>query len=169
MIARVRTGLLALILTAAMSSLALAGTFSGEPPVRARAHSAFRYCPDPQGLESFTSAQRASMRTDALQFLHVSLALDLSHSERSWRSETRALWRGVKHLSSAAALVAVGAGSPATQSGYALIVRHACGGSLVSRSATVTTAPAKGGCEACRTTYFFVDRRAKPLIYFVYP
>ena len=166
-----RIGLLAIVLAAASVPAALAGAHSRPSPpnpVPARPHSAFRYCPSPSGLEQFTRSARASARRDALDYLRVSLAVDLSHSERSWVAETRAFWKDITHP--AASPQTVYATDAAKDSGYAVIVRHACGASLLRRSLAVTLAPVlPAGCQACRTTYFLVDRRARPLIYFVYP
>ncbi len=142
------------------------------PPVKARPRGAFKYCPSPERLARFASATRASARAAVQDYGRISLAHDLADSDRSWQAEVRAMWLGKpasRQPESTARVVDVTA---ATANAYSLIVRYACGGALVRHSLTVTTAPKQASgerpCQACRTTFFLIDRRGRALIYFVY-
>jgi len=57
---------------------------------------------------------------------------------------------------------------PASRSGYAIIVRYSCGEPLVAKSLLVTIGQRNARCDACRSQVFFIDRRGRALIYFVY-
>jgi hypothetical protein len=157
--------------------IALASTSAAiyPPPVKARPGGALELCPDPAGLERFTRAVEASAGVAARDYGRVSLAFDLSNSDRSWRPEVRAMWErqtDASHPPFAEKLVTV---TSATANGYRLIVGRACGARLLGRSLAITLAPIRtprpgeGECQACRSTLFLVDRGGRALIYFVYP
>lgn len=126
---------------------------------------ALKACPSPQGLLGFDAAARAQARREALAYFSAGRARDLAVSDRSWWSSVGAPEPGRQRFE------VVGAG-PATQSGYAIIVRYSCGARLLERSLVVVLAPRQPPgvphCEACRENFFLVDRRGRPLIYFIY-
>jgi hypothetical protein len=138
------------------------------PPVRSRG-GALRLCPRAAGLVPFTAGARAAARSSSLSYGRVSLSRDLADSDRAWQPSVRAMWHG--HPPGASQDVRIrGVSGDATP--YRVIVHRSCGGGLISRSLAVTvgplTQPGEAECEACAETLFFVDRRGRALIYFVY-
>ena len=57
---------------------------------------------------------------------------------------------------------------PLPRSGYAVIAKFSCGQSLVSKSLQVIVGPRHMRCAACRSQLWFVDRRGRALLYYVY-
>jgi hypothetical protein len=141
------------------------------PPVKARAGSALTACPNPAGLERFNSrATKLAVRV-AGTYQRISLAEDLRNSDRAWWPEVRHTWRSGKPSKEALNQVAYGSGSPLSNNSYSVIVRFSCGQSLVARSLVVGIGPRQTHppyCSACISTLFFVDRRGRALIYYLY-
>jgi len=136
------------------------------PPVRSRG-GALAACPNPAGLTSFTTSATAAARRTASRYLRVSEAADLRASDRAWWPLVRQSWRSRKPGKGAGAEAALGS-EPASRSGYAVIVRFSCGQSLIAKSLLVTVGAPNARCVACRSQVFFIDRRGRALIYFVY-
>jgi hypothetical protein len=138
-------------------------------PVRSRS-GALRLCPSAAGLAPFTAAASAAARSSSLSYGRVSLSRDLADSDRAWQPSVRAIWGG--HLPAASQDVRIRGVSGGDATPYRVIVRRSCGGALISRSLVVTvgplTQPGETECDACAETLFFVDRRGRALIYFVY-
>lgn len=58
---------------------------------------------------------------------------------------------------------------PGPHIAFAVIVRYACGSKLLAKSLTVGIGPRyRHGCDACVSSLFFVDRRGRALIYYLY-
>jgi hypothetical protein len=138
------------------------------PPVRSRG-GALRLCPRAAGLVPFTAGARAAARSSSLSYGRVSLSRDLADSDRAWQPSVRAMWHG--HPSGASQDVRIRGVSGGDATPYRVIVHRSCGGGLISRSLAVAvgplTQPGEAECDACAET-FFVDRRGRALIYFVY-
>jgi len=101
----------------------------------------------------------------------VSEAVDLRDSDRAWRPTVRSHWSPSPTGSHKSSL-AVWSVTAARRNPYSVIVRRSCGAPLEERSLTVTIAPLAGQgehqCDACAETFFFIDRRRRALIYFIY-
>jgi hypothetical protein len=136
------------------------------PPVRSRG-GALAACPNPAGLQSFTTSATATAKRSASRYLRVSEVADLHGSDRAWWPLVRQSWRSRKPGKGPGAEAALGS-EPASRSGYAVIVRYSCGQPLVARSLLVTIGAPNARCVACRSQVFFIDRRGRVLIYFVY-
>ncbi len=142
------------------------------PPVKARSRGALEYCPNREGRARFTRAARTSARAVVEDYGRISLAHDLADTDRSWQAEVRAMWVGKAASRAPQSTTRVVDVTAASANAYSVIVRYACGGALVRHSLTVTSAPKQTPreplCQACRTTFFLIDRRGRALIYFVY-
>jgi hypothetical protein len=58
---------------------------------------------------------------------------------------------------------------PGPNIAFAVIVRYACGSQLLAKSLSVgVRARQRHGCDACVSSLFFVDRRGRALIYYLY-
>jgi hypothetical protein len=139
-------------------------------PVKARLGHAVTLCPNPSGLQLFTSVglQRATGEADA--YGRRSLAADLANADRAWWPHVRALWKtrtARKHSTD----VVVGS-EPAARSGFAVFLRPACGAATLKRTLMVTVGPSQAGpgphCDACNAHFFYVERRDRPLLWFIY-
>ena len=139
-------------------------------PVEPRPGHAVALCPNPSGLEVFTSValQRAAREADA--YGRRSLAADLANTDRAWWPHVHALWKtqtARKHKAD----VVVGS-EPATRSGFAVFLRPACGAATLRQTLMVTVGPSQAGpgphCDACNAHLFYVARRGRPLLWFVY-
>jgi hypothetical protein len=136
------------------------------PPVRSRG-GALAACPNPAGLQSFTTSATAAAIQSASRYLRVSEAADLRGSDRAWWPLVRQMWQSRKPGKGAETEAALGS-EHASRSGYAVIVRYSCGKSLVAKSLLVTVGQRNARCVACRSQVFLIDRRGRALIYFVY-
>ena len=129
-------------------------------------------CPSPSGLRRPDALVEAQARVAAILYGRVSLATDIANSDRAWRPQVRAMWSYDSGKPLAAETRVVRSETPAGASGYRIIVRRSCGAPLIRRSIVVTVAPAtpvgQSPCEACAEHVFFLDRRGRALIYFVY-
>ncbi len=141
------------------------------PPVKARAGGALAACPNPAGLERFNGTTTKLAVRIASSYGRISLAHDLRNSDRAWWSQVRHMWHSGKPSEEALHQVVYGSGEPLSKSPYAVIVRYSCGQSLVASSLTVRIGPRQTHppyCEACISSMFFVDRRGRALIYYLY-
>jgi hypothetical protein len=139
-------------------------------PSRARAHGALTFCPDEAGLESFTRAARLRATAVAESYGRISQEADLRSSDRAWWPEVRTMWRSGR-TTPAASTEMVDGSQLGAKMGYATIVRHACGEQLVEKSLSVAVGPRQTHppyCDACITSLFFIDRRGRSLLYFMY-
>jgi hypothetical protein len=153
-----------------LASAALASQFGASvypPPVAAHG-GALGACPNPIGLERFDrAATRLAVRV-AAGYDHTSLAIDLRDSDRAWWPQVRQMWRTGKPGQGVASQVVEGS-RPGPNIAFAVIVRYACGSKLLAKSLTVGVGPRqRHGCDACVSTLFFVDRRGRALIYYLY-
>jgi len=57
---------------------------------------------------------------------------------------------------------------PLARSGYGVIARFSCGQRLVSLSLQVVIGPRHARCDACRSQLWFVNRRGRVLLYYIY-
>jgi hypothetical protein len=168
-----------------VSSVALAGGFGAAaaagalqfrvsvspPPVTARAGGALAACPSPAGLERFNATTTKLAAQIASSYGRISLTHDLRDSDRAWRPQVRDTWRSGKPSEEALHRVVYGSGEPLSKSSYSVIVRFSCGQALVRKSLTVRIGPRQSHppyCDACTSTVFFVDRRGRALIYYLY-
>ena len=139
-------------------------------PLAAVPDHALALCPNHRGLEPFTrEATELALRAAAV-YGHRNLETDLQNSDRAWWPDVRQLWRTAHPRSGVGSGVVLGS-EPTMQSGYALFMGPACGSLTVQRSLVVTIGPSLAGhshCDACRSHLFFIDRRGRPLIYFLY-
>jgi hypothetical protein len=97
----------------------------------------------------------------------VSEAVDLRDSDRAWWPAVRAVWRSGKPGNGALNQVVDGS-EPLSRSGYAVFARAGCAEALVPESLLVVVGPRDQRCAACRSQVFFVDRRGRALIYYIY-
>jgi hypothetical protein len=164
----------AVVLATALASAAAVGAKHLDAlhpsPVKARPGHAVALCPNPTGLQSFTSVelQRAAHEADA--YGRRSLAADLANSDRAWWPRVRALWKTAtvrKHNTDA-----VVGSEPAARSGFAVFLRPACGAAILRRTLMVTVGPSQAGsgphCDACNAHFFYVERTGRPLLWFIY-
>ena len=140
------------------------------PPVTANPGHAVALCPDPRSLQLFTSVAKRRAAREADAYGRRSLALDLANADQAWWPHVRALWKtraARKHSS----YVVLGS-EPATRSGFAVFLRPACGTSTLQRTLMVTVGPSQAGpgphCDACNVHLFYVERRGRPLLWFIY-
>jgi hypothetical protein len=158
----------------------IAGAAGGFPaptypaPVAAASGHGLALCPNPQGLQPFTSSTVKLARQAAARYDRKSLETDLSNADRAWWLEVRRMWRSGhpgKGFFNYGRLVVLGA-EPAAQSGFQVFMRPACGVTTLKRSLMVTIGPSRAGpgphCDACDSHLFFVNRRGRPLIYYLY-
>jgi hypothetical protein len=140
-------------------------------PVKARAGGALAACPNPAGLERFDSTTTKAAVRIAGSYERISLANDLRNSDRAWWPQVRDAWRSGKPSKEALNRVVYGSGEPLARNGYSVIVRFSCGNALVAKSLIVGIGPRQTHppyCDACISTLFFVDRRGRALIYYLY-
>jgi len=122
-------------------------------------------CPSAAGLEPFTPAAIELAGTEAGLYGRLSLATDLRDSDRAWWPTVKRMWRTQgKHLVGQSVLES----GPAATSGYQVFLDPACGAGIVAKSIVVTIGPFDQNCNACRSHLFFVDRRGRPLAYYLY-
>jgi hypothetical protein len=140
------------------------------PPVAARAGGALGACPNPAGLERFNAAAAKLAARIAGSYGRRSLSVDLRGSDRAWWPQVRRMWRSGKPGDGTLNQVVYG-----TRRGpdiaYAAVVRYSCGAALTAKSLTVGVGPRQTRppyCSACRSTLFFVDRRGRALLYYLY-
>jgi hypothetical protein len=163
----------ALLIAAATAAGAGAAASAGlplniyPPPVHSRG-GALSSCPNPAGLEPVTRTATAKAVASASAYDKTSRALDLRASDTSWWPQVRSMWRtGRPELVNEV----VDGTELLSRSDLSTIVAFSCGGSLVARSILVGVGPRQWHppyCEACRTKLFFVDRRGRALLYYVY-
>jgi hypothetical protein len=140
-------------------------------PVAAVPGHAVGLCPSHRGLAAFTTQATKLGVQQAQSYARSNLETDLRNADRAWWPEVRRNWRTGRPASASSRLVALGS-EPAAQSGYAVFLRPACGTSTLKRSLMVTIGPSQAGpgphCNACNVHLFFIDRRGRPLVWFVY-
>lgn len=137
------------------------------PPVASRG-GALGACPNPAGLERFNpTTTRLAVRI-AGGYDRTGLADDLRDSDRAWWPQVRQMWRAGKPGRGVDSQVVEG-WQPGPSIAFAVIVRYACGPQLLAKSLTVGIGPRhRHGCDACVSSLFFVDRRGRALIYYLY-
>jgi hypothetical protein len=134
------------------------------PPLHSRG-GALAACPSPTGLRPVNLAATSGAVASASDYAHTSQALGLRASDRAWWPQVRSIWReGRPQL---ATEVVEGSG-PLSRSDYSTIVRFSCGSSLVAKSILVLVGPPHMRCDACRSKLFFVNRRGRALLYYIY-
>lgn len=139
-------------------------------PVEATPGHAVALCPNPAGLQVFTSVATQRARREADAYGRRSVAADLANSDRAWWAHVQALWKTPKARKD---FIDVVVGSePAARSGFAVFLRPACGAATLKRTRMVTVGPSQAGagshCDACNTHFFYVDRGGRPLLWFIY-
>jgi len=139
-------------------------------PVQARPGHGVELCPNPNGLQVFTSVVRQRAVLAASAYGRRSLAVDLANTDRAWWQHVRALWKtrtAQKHSTD----VVVGS-EPAALSGFAVFLRPACGAATLDRTLMVTVGPSQAGsgphCDACNAHFFYLERRGRPMLWFIY-
>ena len=139
-------------------------------PVRASPGHAVELCPNPSGLEVFTSVLRQRAALVAGAYGRRSLAVDLANTDRAWWQHVHELWKN-RTARKHSADVVVGS-EPAALSGFAVFMRPACGAATVARTLMVTVGPSQAGsgphCDACNAHLFYIARRGRPMLWFVY-
>jgi hypothetical protein len=153
-----------------VASAAPAHQFPGSvypPPVASRG-GALAACPNAAGLERFDPATTKLAVRIAGGYDRTSLAVDLGNSDRAWWPEVRQMWRSGESGQGVDSQVVEGS-QPGPHIAFAVIVRYACGSKLLAKSLTVGIGPRyRHGCDACVSSLFFVDRRGRALIYYLY-
>ena len=140
-------------------------------PVNSRG-GALATCPNPAGLQAFTTAGQVSAVKIARSYLLISEATDLRNSDRAWWPQARHVWS--KRTSSTGAtseVTAIYGSELASRSDYAVIVRFSCGQALVSKSLLVGVGPRQTHpprCGDCVSQVFLLDRRGHALIYYIH-
>lgn len=160
-------GAAALIATAALAS----GVYP--PPTHSRG-GALHLCPTLVGLERFSKSAVKTARAEVMRFGRVSESDDLAASDPSWQPEVRANWNSPDHKAGHGPQFVLGPvpATPVAKESYGIIVRHSCGSKILSHTLEFTTVPGHRSyppdCDACRTTFFTIDRADHPLIYYIY-
>jgi hypothetical protein len=143
---------------------------AGYPAPVASHGGALTACPNPAGLEPFDTKTASLAVRIASSYDRTSLANDLRQSDRSWWPQVREMWRSPKSANGVVSQAVYRSG-PAEKSAYSVIVRFSCGANLIAESLTVGMGPHQTRsmhCSACVSTLFFVNRRGRPLIYYLY-
>lgn len=160
-------GAAALVVAAAVAS----GVYL--PPTHSRG-GAVRLCPSPAGLERFSGSAIRTAKAEVMRYGRVSKAEDLTASDPAWQPSARAMWdrRGFEPGHGPQFVLGPIAATPVAKQSYGVIVRHSCGSKILLRTLEFTSVPGHRShpptCNACRTTFFVIDRVGHPLIYFVY-
>jgi hypothetical protein len=137
-------------------------------PVAATPNHGLAFCPNPSGLESFSTKARKAAIQAAKAYDRASLATDLRNSDRAWWPNVRKMWASGHPGAGAKNRVVLGSG---TSDGFSVFMRPACGASTLAKSLMVTVGPPQSppnACNACRSSLFFVDRGGRALIYYLY-
>lgn len=135
---------------------------------------ALRLCPSLVGLQGFTRIAVKTARAEVMRFGRVSRSDDLAASDLAWAPAVRAAWdrRGHEPGRGPQFVLGPAAATPVGKQSYGIIVRRSCGSKILSHTLEFTTVPGHpdrpATCDACRTTFFVIDRRDHPLIYFIY-
>jgi hypothetical protein len=141
------------------------------PPVAAVLGHALALCPNPDGLKAFTSKATTLALQAAASYDRRNVETDLRNSDRAWWPQVRRIWRTGRPGKGVVNRVVLGS-ERAAKSGFAVFLRPACGTPNLMRSLIVTVGPTQAGqrphCSACNAHLFFIDRRGRPLIYFLY-
>jgi len=128
---------------------------------------ALSQCPNPVGLEAFSAQPESRARADATDYGNISLNTDLHNSDPSWWPDVEQMWaHGKGHGLTNPYIVSSESGlsGPST-----LLVPHSCGSTIGGETFSVIVGPSPNpDCEACRTTFSFIDRGGQALIYFIY-
>jgi hypothetical protein len=136
-------------------------------PVASRG-GALSACPNPAGLERFDRTTTKLAVRIAAGYDRTSLAADLRDSDPAWWPQVRQMWRSGRPALGVDSQVVEG-WQPGPKIAFAVIVRFACGPKLLAQSLTVGIGPRyRHGCDACVSSLFFVDRRGRALIYYLY-
>ena len=136
-------------------------------PVRSRG-GALAACPNPSGLRTFDEAALERAFHVAAGFDEISEASDLRNSDRSFWPAVRRFWRGRKPGRGVLNQASYGSERGAKMA-YAPIIRRSCGGGLVDVSLSIEVGPrVRHNCDACISSLFFVDRRGRDLVYYIY-
>jgi hypothetical protein len=130
-------------------------------------------CPSLTGLQGFSSAAVKTATADVSRYGRVSLADDLTASDLSWQPSVRVMWRRNTHqVKDKRADEFILGPTPGSRNPYSVIVKRSCGSKILAHSVTFTTVPGTKNhpmnCDACRGTFFLINRRGHPLIYFAY-
>jgi hypothetical protein len=157
------------------AGLALTAAFASGiylPPTHSRG-GALRLCPNLTSLERFSKSAVKTARAEVMRFGRVSRSDDLAASDPAWQPEVRANWRpGHKPGHGPQFVLGPVAATPVGKESYGIIVRRSCGSTILTHTVEFTVVPGHPShppnCDACRTTFFTIDRRGHPLIYFVY-
>lgn len=173
---RLRTMVVAIgLASAAIALIATAAIASGIylPPTHSRG-GALRLCPNLVGLQRFSKTAVKTARIEVMRFGRVSRSDDLAASDLAWQPEVRANWdkRGHKPGRGPQFVLGPVSAAPVGNESYGIIVRRSCGSKILSHTLEFTAVPGHRGhpptCDACRTTFFVIDRHDHPLIYFIY-
>jgi hypothetical protein len=167
-----------LMLSIGLVATAAAARRSGEfpallypPPVAAVPDHALALCPNHRGLEPFTSnAMKLALRM-AARYDRRNLETDLHNSDRAWWPDVRRMWRTRRPGSDIRNGIVLGS-EPTARIGFDVFMGPACATTTLKKSFTVTIGPNQTGAgmhrNACNSHLFFIDRRGRPLIYFLY-
>lgn len=171
-----RTMVIASGLASAASALIATAAMAGGvylPPTPSKG-GALRLCPSLVGLQRFSTTAVKAAKAEVMRFGRVSRSDDLAASDLAWRPEVRAAWgkRGHKPGRGPQFVLGPAAATPPGKDSYGIIVRRSCGSKILAHTLEFTAVPGRPShpatCDACRTTFFVIDRRDHPLIYFIY-
>lgn len=141
------------------------------PAVAAVPGHALALCPSRRGLEPFGPTATTLALQAAGSYDRRNLETDLRNSDRAWWPDVRQMWHTGHPEGGLSNSVVLGS-EPTARSGFAVFMGPACGAFTLNRSLMVTVGPSHAGpgphCAACNSHLFFVDRRGRPLIYFLY-
>ncbi len=155
------------VVTAALAS----GVY--RPPTHSRG-GALRLCPSLMRLERFSNSAVKTAKAEVMRFGRVSRSDDLAASDPAWQPEVRANWNRPGHNPGHGPQFVLGPvpATPVGKDSYGIIVRRSCGSTILAHTLEFTVVPGHPSrpptCDACRTTFFMIDRGGQPLIYFVY-
>ena len=159
---------------AAAAPTAMAGLGGGIYPTPTPSRGgALSSCPNVAGLRSFSKSAVIAARAEVMRYGRIDMPDDLAASDLSWQPSVRAMWRD-RHFKPGHGpqfVLGPSPGTPVTDGSYGIIVRRSCGAKILSRTLEFTSVPGHRShpptCDACRTTFFTIDRDGHPLIYFV--
>jgi hypothetical protein len=174
---RIITGLasVASAVAIAVTPAAGAGTAAFPPsiypsPVPARPGAALTACPNPSGLQRFTTRGIMLAKQVASTYGKVSLAEDLRHSDPSWWPTLRKNWRAYgTHGAWISFPVVRSAEIGGPKMYWAGVVRHYCGSKLLTDSLNVVVGRRVTlNCDCNGVNLLLVDRHGVPLVYDVH-
>lgn len=141
-------------------------------PVAGAPHEYLAQCPNPKGLESFSSAAIRQAVAVTKDFSTAGLNMKKSESDPSFWATLSTTKFGPGSNPGFSAFTAQAARALRGGPAYFLI-KNSCGAQLIHETQAVVLIPLRSNgqeqsCEACRTGFYFIDRMGHPLLYFTF-